>query len=266
MRSLFIISLALFTFTLSAQTTLKQLHPVSFQNFAFHYEEGLQHEAVDVKVDSIILKEIRSGRDFDSLSLAEGLTAHELSLYNKYIDRVSYFYLLEPGCSWYCLAADNDSVSASSTLKNFDNITFAPQQAHDINAKNAWAEGVPGYGIGQYLLYQFQPTLPPINKVKILNGFAASSEKWNDYSRVKKLKVSYNGKAIAILHLEDTRDQQTFHIPQVGYPEEAFKKYYILETKPNWTLKFEIMDVYKGAKYDHTVVSEIYFEGVFFEH
>jgi hypothetical protein len=31
---------------------------------------------------------------------------------------------------------------------------------------------------------------------------------------------------------------------------------------PNWTLRFEILDVYPGEKYTDTVISELYFDGI----
>jgi hypothetical protein len=34
------------------------------------------------------------------------------------------------------------------------------------------------------------------------------------------------------------------------------------ETKPDWTLKFEILEVYPGSSCDDTVISELYFDGV----
>lgn len=36
----------------------------------------------------------------------------------------------------------------------------------------------------------------------------------------------------------------------------------MLKAKPDWTLKFEILDIYKGLKYDDVVISEIYFDGL----
>jgi len=31
---------------------------------------------------------------------------------------------------------------------------------------------------------------------------------------------------------------------------------------PWWTMKFEIIEVYKGTKYDDTAITEIYFDGI----
>lgn len=33
------------------------------------------------------------------------------------------------------------------------------------------------------------------------------------------------------------------------------------EGVPDWTVKFEIVEVYKGTKYNDTVISEIFFDG-----
>lgn len=35
-----------------------------------------------------------------------------------------------------------------------------------------------------------------------------------------------------------------------------------LQLKKDWTLKFEILEVYEGSKYSDTVISEIYFNGI----
>lgn len=34
------------------------------------------------------------------------------------------------------------------------------------------------------------------------------------------------------------------------------------EATTGWTLKFEMLEVYPGKKYDDTVISEIYFDGI----
>jgi hypothetical protein len=31
---------------------------------------------------------------------------------------------------------------------------------------------------------------------------------------------------------------------------------------PDWTLKFEILDVYPGDKYSDTVITELFFDGI----
>ena len=58
-----------------------------------------------------------------------------------------------------------------------------------------------------------------------------------------------NDKAIAILNLEDVKSLQRF---QIGTHQSK---------KGNLYLKFEIIDVYKGSKYDDTAISELNFDG-----
>ena len=48
---------------------------------------------------------------------------------------------------------------------------------------------------------------------------------------------------------------QFFEIGTVGYGPRT-------TNKDPWTLKFEILDVYPGEKYDDTVISELYFDGI----
>ena len=77
-----------------------------------------------------------------------------------------------------------------------------------------------------------------------------SQTAWQNNSRVKKLKVYVNNKPYAFLNLEDSRSEQTFNIAP------------LTDKKKQWTMKFEIVEVYKGEKYDDTALSEIYFDGM----
>ena len=96
--------------------------------------------------------------------------------------------------------------------------------------------------------------------MKILNGHVKSERAWRGNSRVKKLRMYYNGKPYAILHLQDSRTLQCFDVGTLGYHDE---------TKPDWTLRFEILEVYPGGKSagrsegsDDTVIAELYFDGI----
>ena len=80
-----------------------------------------------------------------------------------------------------------------------------------------------------------------------------SDKAWRANSRPKALKMYYMGKPYAILELEDSRTLQCFDVGVLG-PHDA--------EAPNWTLRFEILDVYPGEKYADTVISELYFDGI----
>ena len=152
-----------------------------------------------------------------------------------------------------------DTVSASSELKSPQGLKFAAKNSNDLSYKSAWTEGVPGYGIGEYLVYHFPYQNPIITKIIIVNGFVRSEQNWSDNSRVKKLKMYIEDKPFAILNLADSRQEQTFTFDFIFRTGTNSSNASLL---PWWTIKFEILDVYKGRKYDDTSITEIYFDGI----
>lgn len=171
----------------------------------------------------------------------------------------SYWEIIGGGCSWYCGGGPKE-VSASSSLKSQGENNYEPKNAHDLNYKTAWVEGVDGYGIGEYLLYTFGGASPRINEIIVVNGYVKNKTAWENNSRVKTLKVYIDDKPYAILNLKDIRGSQSFKVEPIGNSDR--KDWDVLKTKPDWTLKFEILEVYKGLKYDDVVISEIYFDGL----
>lgn len=164
------------------------------------------------------------------------------------------FELYDPGDHWY---AEYERVRASSSLTQQGKVTYYAQNAADYDHETVWCEGVPGYGVGQYIEYTFSEYHPRITEVNILNGYVKSLAQWQKNSRVKRLRVYFNGKALTDLELENSRTVQTFDLGTLGYaPNERGKG------KGSWTLRFEIMEVYPGTHYQDTVISEIYFNGI----
>lgn len=155
-------------------------------------------------------------------------------------------------CGWYC-GGMVDTVTATSALPPAGKNTYDGCNAHNFDYTSVWAEGADGPGIGEALTYEFPGKCPRITTVKILNGHVKSAKAWRENNRVKQLKVYYAGKPLAILDLKDTRDLQCFEVGTLGYFDE---------NAPKWQLKFEIIDVYKGNKYDDTVISELFFDGI----
>ncbi len=171
----------------------------------------------------------------------------------------NYFDILGAGCSWYC-GGGVDKQTASSELSPYNNINYSPGNAHDLSYKTAWIEGVPGYGIGQSLTYHFPPENPRITKVIVVNGYEKSKKAWSENSRVKTLKMYIDNKPYAILNLEDTRQEQEFTFDPIGNGDR--EDYTKLKNGPAWTMTFEIVDVYKGDKFNDTAITEIYFDGI----
>lgn len=250
-KLLLIISLLLSTAALSAQS-IKEMHP---------------------KLGKIIYKSKADEKEFERrekirLSFIENdITEEEyarLSAENKeiYDNRFEcdtapgYWDVLGDGCSWYC-GGGADSIVVSSSLKPTGNITYDEKNIFDLNYKTAWVEGVKGYGIGETITYYFRPDRPRVTDVIIVNGYVKSEKAWMENSRVKKLKMSYNGKPIAMLNLVDGIREQHFEFAPLGYLNQVDP----LPTT-DWTITFEIMEVYPGEKYDDTAITEIYLDGI----
>lgn len=179
----------------------------------------------------------------------EVLSDVEIALFSFVQDDpvLSHFYSYN--CSWYC-GGQIDSVTASSALAD----RYAAEKAHDFSIVTAWVEGVEGNGEGEYLRYSFPGTCPRITTVLIHNGYVKNWDVWRDNARVKRLLMYYNDEPYAILNLQDTMGLQSFDVGVLGYEDK--------DSAPAWSIKFEILEVYPGKKYEDTAITEIYFDGI----
>lgn len=192
----------------------------------------------------------------------EDLTEEEKAELDKMVDETmtNYWDIEGQGCSWYCGGGPHKE-TASSHLADQGSINYRAENAMDLNYKNVWVEGVPGYGVGEYLEYNFYQGSPRITEIIVVNGYVKSETAWRNNSRVKKLKVYIKGKPYAILNLTDQRAAQHFKVAPIGKLDKSID-YITSKSLPPWTMKFEIMEVYPGDKYEDTVLSEIYFDGI----
>ena len=233
--------------------TVKEMTP----SLGYLVDKSLEKEIDFVKNQEkceAIWKKLNVQYDLDKLTKEE-----KTILENCSETLESSWQIIGSECSWYC-GGGLDTNSASSFLKPSKSINYSVNNIHDLSYKTAWIEGVPGYGIGEFVTYHFPPENPRITKIIVVNGFAKSEETWKENSRVKKLKMYIDDKPFAILNLLDNRQEQSFKFEPIGYGDrEDFNK---LQSKPWWTIKFEILDIYKGDKYDDTAITEIYFDGI----
>lgn len=202
-----------------------------------------------------ILKKMRSeNRSY------EQATPKELSiLQNCEETKESPWEVIGGGCNWYC-GGFVDSIYSSSNLPPQGKYNYEPENLHDWDYRTPWIEGVDGYGIGESIIYEFVASNPRITNIIIVNGFTLNENSWFENSRVKKLKVYLNNEEFAILDLKDTKNDQVFVFDPIGL--RGSEDYEVLKTMPNWTLKFEIIEVYEGDVYEDTAITEIYFDGI----
>ena len=155
--------------------------------------------------------------------------------------------IIDGGCSWYC-GGGNYKIKASSSLGD----SYKAEFANDLSYKTAWVEGKKDEGIGEYLEYYFKNDSPRITEIIISNGYMKSEETWKNNNRVKKLKLYVNGVPLGVLNLKDSRTDQYFSVGTLGHNKNG----------TDLILKFEILEIYKGSKYNDTAITEIYFDGI----
>jgi len=202
-----------------------------------------------------VWRKITKDADIQKLSKSDKKIYDECAYLEEY---ENYWDVIPSGCSWYC-GGGEDTATASSELKALKLTNYSASNVDDLSLKSAWIEGVPGYGIGEYVVLHFPPENPRITKIIIVNGYVKSEKIWKENSRVKKFRMYLDNKPFAILNLVDTRQEQTFTFAPIGYANREDKN---LRLRPWWTMKFEILEVYPGDKYDDTAISEIYFDGI----
>jgi hypothetical protein len=252
MRQLLSTFFTLLTLTSFAQT-VKDLHP-TLGELIDKSREGEIEFNKQQEICNRLFNTVSKPGDYEKLSPTDK------KIYDNCDESYeSYWDILGLGCSWYC-GGGQDTLSASSTLKSNKEINYSAKNMHDLNSKTAWIEGVPGYGIGESITYHFPPQNPRITEIILINGYVKSLTTWKDNSRVKKLKMYVDNKLFAILNVVDSRQEQHFKIEPLGYSDR--ENWEELESKPWWTITFEILEVYKGDKYDDTAITEIYFDGI----
>jgi hypothetical protein len=168
-------------------------------------------------------------------------------------------------------------ISASSTLGPQGKFNYEPSNVCDDNPTTAWVEGAEDHGIGEFI--EVDQMVMSEGIIYILNGYQSSKTSWENNSRVKKLKISFNGIDICIVGLADKMGVQFFKVPEYvmqlmlgeeitvrslsEIPDGAIHKTDVngkitYSLPSGGKLRFTIMDVYPGLKWKDTAISRIF--------
>lgn len=138
---------------------------------------------------------------------------------------------------------------------------FAAFRAFDQNQETAWSEGVKGPGVGEVLVVPLKSSKEPI---RIRPGFALSDALFKANNRPRRIKVyalNSTGRdttQVGLLfwdwtvltskefELKDSNAWQTIQLPAHSPAKESVN-----------FIAIEILSVYKGSKYDDTLISEV---------
>ncbi len=220
-----------------AQTTVKNYYPVEMRKVDLSAETEKEINRQNELLSQKKLNE-EERRELDVL----------LTRYGEVVESV--WDVINGGCSWYC-GGGNYKVTASSYLPQQNTVSYNSESANDLNYKTAWVEGKNGSGIGEFLKYFFRNGSQRFSRIIVSNGYMKSQEAWQNNNRVKKLRFSVNGKEWGIFNLEDSRTDQVFEVGEIGHSQNG----------SDLVLQFEILEVYRGKKFNDTAITEIYFDG-----
>ena len=107
-----------------------------------------------------------------------------------------------------------------------------------------WAEGAAGPGIGEWLKFEFTQPMQP-SKIRLFAGYSKSKDLYTKNARPKKLKISASDKSSFEVELKDIFEEQEFELS--------------LKKPVSW-IRLEILDVYKGTRYEDCCISRVIFD------
>jgi len=155
------------------------------------------------------------------------------------------------GCSLKCAFPWEVDVVPSATPN--DKNGHPVYATNDDDATSAWVDDGAS-SIGTKLIFRFPKKLPkeleqtPFYGFDIANGYTKSETIWKSYARIKKAKLSYNGRALYTIDFPDTRRWQ-----QVSFDD--------IMIKHGDSMTLEILEVYPGTKSQQVAVTELVLQG-----
>lgn len=156
----------------------------------------------------------------------------------------------QSGSEYYVVAA------ATSYLDPIGTNAYHPGNVTLTDRRNAWAEGVEGYGIGESIELRQMYMGPGADRLKItriciVNGYAKNKDIWEKNARVKKLKVYLGDTYMGTITLEDCMEPQYIDVSGVNMTVSNGREV---------CMRFEVADFFPGTKYDDTCLTAIQIE------
>jgi hypothetical protein len=140
------------------------------------------------------------------------------------------------------------TVKTSSVLPKQGAYSYAASNMLDDNDATSWAEGVKGDGVGEWIEFTITKDYRIGSSWQMGNGYTRNKDVWQANGRVKKMKVLIDDKVACYIMLSNIATYQSFSIAPYWLKDSA-------ELKRGTKIKFVIEEVYKGSRYDDTVIS-----------
>lgn len=145
---------------------------------------------------------------------------------------------------------------ASSALPAAPDVGYGAKNAFDSKLSTAWIEGAKGDGVGEWVEFTLNPRPVSdqnleVTQLAIFNGYRKNRDLWRKNGRVRRLRMSVNGKPQSEIALADSFAYQKVVLKPIPIPKRG---------RP-LVVRFTILSVYPGTTYRDTALSEIEFDG-----
>ena len=224
---------------------LAEYHPIEIRTIKTDFSEAFvtkYNSEESLKICNDIWNRINSENvRFEDLTHDEKINLSYCDEYNG-----NPWSILPHGCSWYC-GGQIDTIKSSSTPST--------EKINDFDYGKPWISNLTNTNSPEFIEFVFKPESVRVTDIVFVNGNVKS---FGSYSRAKKIRMSVNGKPYAILNLLDNKNEQIFRFHPIGTSKR--KNFEKMKSMPNWIIKFEIIEYYKGSN-NQVAISEIYFEG-----
>jgi hypothetical protein len=150
-------------------------------------------------------------------------------------------------CAELSTPSGTDRYCVSSVLeqdKIVNRFNYGPESLFDKANDTAWVEGVPGQGIGEWIVVEFD-RLRLVKAIEINNGYNKDRDIYQKNSRIKEFKLEFSEREKRNVTLKDTGTPQPIPLPK----DQPLKAYWV---------KLTIESVYPGIKFDDTAISELH--------
>lgn len=153
-------------------------------------------------------------------------------------------------CSLGCAVGWHAKATSSLVSKTS---RYDVRNLNDCDWKTAWAGGKENDSIGEKIIFVFSPDVWPKEfeqpevsfwGFRIVNGYIKNKKIWQENSRVKKARISLNGKPKVNLIFKDSMKVQ----------EVSFDPFNV---RVNDKVSFELLEVYRGTKYRNATITEL---------
>lgn len=168
----------------------------------------------------------------------------------------------EEESAWMLLAGEIGEFIQADSLGS----KYGPSGLSDYNLNTTWAiNGRLSPMISFRLIFPFNTSYEDgspwvfSGKILLFNGYCKSVKLWNENSRIKKLNVYYNSGLLCHVTLQDTWHLQYFSLKDFFYDKRENNTGKI-KLKSGDIISLEIVDTYKGSKFEDVCLSGLYGE------